>query len=208
VGYIEQYYDLTAERTAREWYPNDILLPTQRELLALLPPRPRILDLGCGPGYEAMRLHSLGADVTGIDISTESIRIAQERNPTCRFVKMDFLALDDSLGTFDAVWASGSLIHVPPESMKQVMMGIRKVLSNTGILAAVIRDGSGKLVSHPVIEGTTLERTVYLYTNHELSEHCTSCGLKSLKQGCLEKGLADSGWRCYLYQSARYRDRQ
>jgi SAM-dependent methyltransferase len=201
VGDVERYYDLTAERTAREWYPNDVLLPTQRELMALLPPRPRILDLGCGPGYEAMRLHSLGADVTGIDISAESIRIAQERNPASRFVKMDFLALDDSLGTFDAVWASGSLIHVPPESMKRVLMGIRKVLSDKGVLAAVIRDGSGKLVSHPVIEGVQLERTVYLYTWQELSEHCTSCELKYLKESCLEKGLAGSGWKCYLYES-------
>jgi 2-polyprenyl-3-methyl-5-hydroxy-6-metoxy-1,4-benzoquinol methylase len=206
VGDVERFYDLTAERTAREWYPNDILLPTQRELMALLPPRPRILDLGCGPGYEAMRLHSLGADVTGIDISTESIRIAQERNPACRFVKMDFLTLDGSLGTFDAVWASGSLIHVPPESMKHVMMGIRKVLSRKGILAAVIREGSGKLVSHPVIAGAVLERTVYLYTKQELSGYCTSCGLKYLKEGCLGKGLADSGWRCYLYEYDQSRD--
>ena len=86
MGDVERFYDLTAERTAREWYPNDILLPTQRELMALLPPRPRVLDLGCGPGYEAMRLHSLGADVTGVDISSESVRIAQERNPACRFL--------------------------------------------------------------------------------------------------------------------------
>jgi SAM-dependent methyltransferase len=205
-GDVAQYYDLTAERTAREWYPNDILLPAQQELMALLPPRPRILDLGCGPGYEAMRLHALGADVIGIDISTVSIRIAQERNPACRFVKMDFLSLDGSLGTFDAVWASGSLIHVPPESMKQLMRGIRTVLSNKGILAAVIRDGSGKIVSHPVVEGATLERTVYLYTEQALSEQCTSSELKYLKEVRLEKSLADSGWRCHLYESAHSRD--
>jgi SAM-dependent methyltransferase len=155
-----------------------------------------------------MRPHPLGADVTGVDISAESIRIAQVRNPACRFVKMDFLALDDSLGTFDAVWASGSLIHVAPERMKQVMMGIRKVLSHTGLLAAVIRDGSGKLVTYPVIEGTTLERTVYLYTKQELSEHGSSCGLTYLKEVRLEKGLADSGWRCYLYESAHSRDQR
>jgi 2-polyprenyl-3-methyl-5-hydroxy-6-metoxy-1,4-benzoquinol methylase len=202
---VERYYDITAERTAREWYPDDILLPTQRELMTLLPPHPRILDFGCGPGYEAMRLHSLGAEVTGIDISTESIRIARERNPACRFVRMDFLALDDSLGTFDAIWASGSLIHVAPERMKQVMMGMRKALSRKGILAAVIRDGSGKLVSHPVIEGAALDRTVYLYTKLELSEHGTSCGLTYLKEGCLKKWLADSGWRCHLYESAQSR---
>lgn len=205
MGDVERYYDLTAARTAREWYPNDILLPTQRELIALLPPRPHILDLGCGPGYEAMRLHSLGAMVTGIDISGESIRIAQEKNPACRFLKMDFLALDASLGTFDAVWASGSLIHVPPRSMKQMLTGIRNVLSDKGILAAVIRDGSGKIVSHPVIEGTTFERTVYRYSEQELSEYCASCDLKYLKGGYLEKDLADSGWRCYLYETAHPR---
>jgi SAM-dependent methyltransferase len=200
LGGIEKFYDLTAERTAQEWYPNDVLLPTQRDLMALLPPRPAILDFGCGPGYESMRLRSLGADVTGIDISAESIRIARSRNPACRFVRMDFFEIDDSLGRFDAVWASGSLIHVPPQLMVHVLTSIRGVLLQKGMLCAVIRDGSGSVVSHPVIDGTALERIVYRYTRAEFTAYCRRSGLRYLRNGALAESLVQSGWRCCLFE--------
>ena len=48
---IKTFYDLVAERTADEWYSNNLLLPSIREFLSLMPSKPRILDLGCGPGY-------------------------------------------------------------------------------------------------------------------------------------------------------------
>lgn len=55
---IKTFYNLVAERTADEWYSNNILLPSIREFLSLMPLKPRILDLGCGPGYESMRLYA------------------------------------------------------------------------------------------------------------------------------------------------------
>jgi 2-polyprenyl-3-methyl-5-hydroxy-6-metoxy-1,4-benzoquinol methylase len=202
LGDVEKFYDLTAERTAREWYANQVLMPTQRDLMTLLPKHPAILDFGCGPGYESMRLRSLGAEVTGIDISAESIRIATSRNPDCRFVRMDFFGLDGSLGRFDAVWASGSLIHVPPESMVHVLTSIGSVLSQNGILAATIRDGSGSVVSHPVIDGTTLERIVYRYTREEFTEYCRRSGFRFFRDGALDESLVQPGWRCYFITKA------
>jgi len=58
---IKTFYDLVAEETANEWYNNDVLLPSIKEFINLLPARPRVLDLGCGPGYESMRLNNEGA---------------------------------------------------------------------------------------------------------------------------------------------------
>ena len=97
----KRFYDLTAEQTADEWYENDILMPTILDFLSLLPERPKILDLGCGPGYESMRLASVGAEVIGVDFSPECIRVAKERCPQCRFVLVDFRHLDRSFGEFD-----------------------------------------------------------------------------------------------------------
>jgi len=47
-------------------------MPIQ-EFVSLLPHNPRVLDLGCGPENESMRLHYAGADVLGIDFSKECI---------------------------------------------------------------------------------------------------------------------------------------
>ena len=82
-GELAAYYEAAARRVAEEWYPNDILLPTIRDFFSLLRPRPRILDLGCGPGHESLRMASLGAEVVGIDFSPANIRIARERCPQC-----------------------------------------------------------------------------------------------------------------------------
>jgi ubiquinone/menaquinone biosynthesis C-methylase UbiE len=97
------FYDLTAENTADEWYPNTVLMPTIEEFVSFLPEKPRVLDLGCGPGYESMRLASVGAEVVGVDFSSESIRIARDRCPECQFVESDFRQFDNSLGLFDGV---------------------------------------------------------------------------------------------------------
>lgn len=73
---IKLFYDLTAKKTADEWYKEEILMPTIQDFMKLLPKNPRVLDLGCGPGHESMRLNRAGAKVVGIDFSEECIAIA------------------------------------------------------------------------------------------------------------------------------------
>jgi len=63
---IQEYYNDISEEFAKDWYENDSMLPVLKEFISLLPSAPKILDMGCGAGYESMRLKHLGADVTGI----------------------------------------------------------------------------------------------------------------------------------------------
>jgi 2-polyprenyl-3-methyl-5-hydroxy-6-metoxy-1,4-benzoquinol methylase/ribosomal protein S18 acetylase RimI-like enzyme len=198
---LERYYDASADRIAREWYANEILMPTLRDLMTLLPAKPRILDFGCGPGYEAMRLHALGAEVVGIDISAVSIEIASRNNPACDFRRMDFHTPDRSLGRFDGVLASGSLIHVRPERMSGVLSSIRDLLLPNGVLAAIIRDGSGSITRQPVIDGHAMEWVAYRYTEEAFGAYCGSCHLHFVRKGILDDALADAGWRCYFYRA-------
>jgi trans-aconitate methyltransferase len=86
----KRFYDATADKVADEWYPNDVLMPTIREFLSHLPPKPRVLDLGCGPGHESMRLTSAGARVFGLDFSDECISVARQRCSQCQFEVADF----------------------------------------------------------------------------------------------------------------------
>ena len=129
------FYDLTAIRTADEWYQNDTLLPTIKDFVSLLPKNPKILDLGCGPGHESRRLASTGADVTGVDYSSECIRVAKERCPECKFEVMDFRDLDDSLGHFDGVFASGSLIHLNSDELPDAINRIMGILEDNGFFS-------------------------------------------------------------------------
>jgi trans-aconitate methyltransferase len=101
-------------------------LPTIKDILSFLPEHPRILDLGCGPGYESMRLESLGAEDVGIDNSPENIRISRERCPQCTLHEMDFRSLDDRFGVFDGVFASASLIQTAPLDMPGIAIKLKK----------------------------------------------------------------------------------
>ena len=86
----------------------------------------RILDAGCGTGVSTEYLIYLnqGAQVTGIDISTEALAIAQERcqrsgvlkNHTSSAVSFHHLALQDVdqlEGEFDLINSVGVLHHLP-----------------------------------------------------------------------------------------------
>jgi SAM-dependent methyltransferase len=192
------YYDAIAERTADEWYPNNALLPTIRDFLSLLPVAPRILDLGCGPGYESMRLNREGAEVFGVDFSPENIRIARERCPECRFEEADFRRLDDRWGTFDGVFATASLIHISPEEMPDVFAGIAGILNERGKLLAIVQDGEGIRERRPEVDGRQWRRVLYLYSKESLTRLAQP--FRFLRDGVLSSDLTNSSWRCYIFE--------
>jgi len=196
------FYDLTAETTAQEWYENDILMPTIKEFVSLLPPNPKILDLGCGPGHEAKRLASTGADVTGIDYSHECIRIAKKRSPECKFEVLDFRNIDDSFGQFDGIFASGSLIHLNLDELPDVISGITGILKENSFFLMIIQDGEGinEKYTNIEVDGKVLRRPVYCYTKNYLCGLTGKFGLKLIQEGYLDKSLIEQNWRNYIFK--------
>jgi SAM-dependent methyltransferase len=65
----------------------------------LLPPRTRLVDVGCGPGRHAAGLAARGWSVTGVDISLPFLKIAGPG----RWVRGDARALPLASGSADAV---------------------------------------------------------------------------------------------------------
>jgi SAM-dependent methyltransferase len=194
---INLFYDAIAVKTADEWYPNNILLPTIQEFVSLLPQKPRVLNLGCGPGYESMRLASTGAEVVGIDLSPENIRIARSRCPQCQFAEADFRQLDGRWGTFDGVLASASLIHLTPEDLIAVSGRIADVLKTTGKLLVLVQDGDGIREREMVVDGRPWHWAVQLYSKETLLLALKP--FQFIREGYLAPELNQVGWRCYLW---------
>ena len=75
----------------------------------------RILDVGCGTGEHALLAAELGLEVTGIDLSTRAIRLAQlkasQRNLAVRFLVANALEMESGGAQYDTILDCG-LFHV------------------------------------------------------------------------------------------------
>ena len=74
------------------------------EFISLTKANGHILDLGCGPGHHSKIFVENGFMVTGIDLSSEMIKLARRIEPDADFHVMDMLELKFSPNRFDAFY--------------------------------------------------------------------------------------------------------
>lgn len=85
---------------------------------SLLNPRDVVLDVGCGTGSLALRLAPCCAQVHGLDLSSEMIRIARDKAKAAEVTNVTFHIgpFDDSFSAFEAESLRGicaySLLHL------------------------------------------------------------------------------------------------
>jgi SAM-dependent methyltransferase len=90
-------------------------------MLALLPPKASVLDLGCGSAEPIARYFiEQGCDVTGVDSSQALIDICRDRFPGSDWIIDDMrnLSLDRH---FDGILAWDSFFHLSPEDQRRMV---------------------------------------------------------------------------------------
>jgi len=100
-----------------------------------------VLDIGCGDGYGTISLAKEfpGIDFVGADYSKEMIfnakeAIAEENLCNVRFIVLDALNLNNSIGQFDAIISDRCLINLPSQELqKKVIENIYSVLDAGGL---------------------------------------------------------------------------
>lgn len=111
------------------------------ELLAAVAGAQRVLDAGCGSGRLTVALASAGAEVTGIDTSTERLEDARRRaadtGVELRLVEADFeQPLPFADRAYDAVTSRLSLM-IPADPVS-TLTELRRVLEPEGRIATVL----------------------------------------------------------------------
>jgi SAM-dependent methyltransferase len=108
----------------------------------------RALDLGCGPGRNALHLAASGFTVDAVDLSATAIAWAKERanGADIRFRCGDAFELD--LGTYDLIYDSGCFHHLAPHRRVSYLDLVDRCLAPgghlgfTGFAAGVENSGS------------------------------------------------------------------
>ena len=197
---MKDYYDVTAHDTAIEWYANELMLPFLKRFVGLFKTSPCILDAGCGTGCESMRLSNLGADVVGIDLSEESIKIAKTRNPNCRFELLDLKQLDNSIGVFDGVVSLGVIIHIEDCDLHMIFNNFAKVVKPEGFLflGFVGGDGFCESRSYREVNGEKFNRAVYLHPPERIKEVAQKSNFNYHDEWFLDEPLGQ--WKFLLFK--------
>lgn len=89
------------------------------EMMKHLPAKPRILDIGCGPGVQTIELLRLsGGNVVAVDLLPEMLtRLKQSASETelsdrLETVQADMRAMDFAPARFDVIWSEGAIYQM------------------------------------------------------------------------------------------------
>lgn len=99
-----------------------------------------LLELGAGPGRDALFFRDNGLEVTATDLSPEMVRLCQAKGLTAQVT--DFMVLEFPAASFDAVFALNSLLHTPKKDLPDVLKGIRRVLKPGGLFYLGVYGGN------------------------------------------------------------------
>ncbi len=142
---VAEGYDRIAERY-RAWSKDSpVRLRFLEEILARLAPGSSVIELGCGAGEPVTRRFSERHHVTGVDVSTEQLRLAAEVAPSATLIAADITAIDFPPASADAVIGFYVFGHVPPDAHRPLLAKAVSWLRPGGLLVinVPVADGDG-----------------------------------------------------------------
>jgi tellurite methyltransferase len=143
------------------------------KIIEIMRPRsdlhPRLLDLGCGEGRNAVYFAMNGFDVVGLDASLPGLkkaeRYAEEVGVRIKTIHADIVSYE-LVDIYDVIFSTGTLHYLPPEVRRQRFQNYKDSTSPDGINALSV------FVEKPFIaRAPDAEETAFLYKSGELMSY-------------------------------------
>ena len=131
----------------------------------------KFLDLGTGPGTQAMQLSNLGFQAVGSDLSQHAIERAKKLYPEASYVVDDILDSKFHDNEFDFILDRGVFHVFEQDKLPDYLKNINRILKKNGILLSIISPISSIGKIEPVLYNAWLKAiiAVLLSINFEKS---------------------------------------
>ena len=136
-----------------------------------------VFDLGCGPGHWTAYLHSLGVDVTGVDMVPEFIEHATATYPGPPFRLGSMTDVDAAERPLSGILSWYSTIHLPPAELDALLARFRRLLAPSGMLVIGFFDSDDDVAAfdHAVI-------TAYRWPIDVFAGHLAEAGFTEVER--------------------------
>ena len=107
----------------------------------------RVLEVGLGPGVDALAFLEAGLDLVGVDLSAEHVRLARAAGIEAHVASAQELPFEDR--TFDALWCASVLMHLPDPDLDAALGEFARVLRPGSLAAFGMWGGDGTQGPNP-----------------------------------------------------------
>ena len=128
------YLERRRDRSAMSSYVN--------AFASRLAPGALLLDVGCGPGFDAAEFRARGFRAIGLDRSWGMLSAGLAEWPGPR-AQVDMRELPVRAG-IDGLWVSASMLHVERGEVPGTLAGFQRALSPGGLLFVLLKGGEGE----------------------------------------------------------------
>ena len=202
MGDIRDFYNKTAISWSWEWLKDKRQSNVCQTFYSMFSNAgtlsPKILDVGCGLGYDSYLLSELGASVIGVDFSEKSIEIARQNVQNCDFFVSDITMPLDNLGQFDGMLCLGVIDYVDIMKLGETFENFCGIMKKGALLLVSVLDGIGKneQKSNFNIDGESYDLNFYCYDIEQI------CAVSFPKLKLVDSLYFDDyrdGWRYYVF---------
>lgn len=135
------------------------------------------IDVGCGTGRMSKYLKDTGLNVSGVDLSPQMVRVAQQLHPELSFDVGELTSLPAADAAADGILAWYSIIHSPRTALPAIAREFWRVLRPGGSALLAFQAGSG----HRTIDrayGHDVELRAELHSPEEVAARFTEQGFE------------------------------
>jgi SAM-dependent methyltransferase len=199
ISATQSVYDAVADAYRRRWADRSLMTAHLDRFARRLRARGgsrRVLDVGCGPGFDAAALRERGLQALGVDLSLGMLR-AGAGHYAVPLLQADMRRLPFGK-CFAGLWVNASLLHLPRHEAPGALVEFRRVLEPAGLLFLSLKAGTGTEWVPMATGGLSGKRFFTYWSRDELTAVLQKSGFT-----LLEETLAQNGPTTWLSVIAR-----